>query len=383
MSKNAPGEFYRNVAVSSSFDDVLDDDIYYALPDDWYVGLADIVGSTKEVDAGRYKVVNTVGAAVISAQITSMGEKQFPFIFGGDGAAFAIWPEEAERAKQDLANVACWAREEFDIDMRAALVPVSEVRKAGFDVTVARYSTSDDVDYAMFGGGGVSWAEAEMKAGRFAVPPAPAGSRPNLEGLSCRWTPMKAQHGMILSLIVLPEPDASSTQVAKALHEVLAEIEHLDRAGHPIPPGGPVFSLSASGLDIESHTITTGGPKWWIKFKLNIWAVMAWAMMKSGISIGGFDAGHYKVMVGDNADFRKFEDGLKMTIDCDAITRDKLETMLIAAKKKGLIRYGLFAQDEAIMTCIVPSFTSDNHVHFIDGADGGYTKAAEMLKGPA
>jgi len=380
MKNTSNGDFYQGVATRSSFEDVLDDDAYKALPDNWYVGLADIVGSTKEVDAGRYKVVNTVGAAVISAQITSMGDKQFPFIFGGDGAAFAIWPEEVERAKRDLANVACWAREEFGIEMRAAMVPVSEVRKAGHDVTVARYSTSDDVDYAMFGGGGVSWAEAEMKAGKFVVPAAAAGSRPNLEGLSCRWTPMKAQHGMILSLIVLPQPAASTAQVADVLHEVLAEIELLDRAGHPIPAGGPTFSISVSGLNIESHTITSGGPLWWVKIKLTAFAVMAWVMMKSGMSVGGFDANHYKSVVTDNADFRKFEDGLKMTIDCDPATRDRLEIILKAAKEDGLIRYGLFAQDEAIMTCIVPSFTSDNHVHFIDGAAGGYTKAAEMLK---
>ena len=32
------------------------------------------------------------------------------------------------------------------------------------------------------------------------------------------------------------------------------------------------------------------------------------------------------------------------------------------------------------MTCIVPSHTDSNHMHFVDGAGGGYAKAAEMLK---
>ena len=32
------------------------------------------------------------------------------------------------------------------------------------------------------------------------------------------------------------------------------------------------------------------------------------------------------------------------------------------------------------MTCIVPSYVSDDHVHFLDGAGGGYALAAQALK---
>ena len=32
------------------------------------------------------------------------------------------------------------------------------------------------------------------------------------------------------------------------------------------------------------------------------------------------------------------------------------------------------------MTCIVPSYVSDDHVHFLDGAGGGYALAALNLK---
>ena len=32
------------------------------------------------------------------------------------------------------------------------------------------------------------------------------------------------------------------------------------------------------------------------------------------------------------------------------------------------------------MTCIVPSITESNHVHFVDGAAGGYALAAKRLK---
>ena len=36
-----------------------------------------------------------------------------------------------------------------------------------------------------------------------------------------------------------------------------------------------------------------------------------------------------------------------------------------------------------MMTCFTPSPTSANHVHFIDGAMGGYAMAASAMKAPA
>jgi len=69
-----------------------------------------------------------------------------------------------------------------------------------------------------------------------------------------------------------------------------------------------------------------------------------------------------------------------MTIDCDAETVARLRTVLDRARGKGLISYGMHMQDEAMMTCIVPSIMDDSHVHFIDGAAGGYTQAALGIK---
>ena len=43
-------------------------------------------------------------------------------------------------------------------------------------------------------------------------------------------------------------------------------------------------------------------------------------------------------------------------------------------------RYGLHRQDAAMMTCFTPSALRSDHVHFIDGARGGYASAATALK---
>jgi Protein of unknown function (DUF3095) len=46
----------------------------------------------------------------------------------------------------------------------------------------------------------------------------------------------------------------------------------------------------------------------------------------------------------------------------------------------GTAFYGLHRQQAAVMTCFAPSAIRPDHVHFIDGAQGGYTAAASALK---
>jgi hypothetical protein len=69
-----------------------------------------------------------------------------------------------------------------------------------------------------------------------------------------------------------------------------------------------------------------------------------------------------------------------MTVDCSPATADRLETLLRKAVVEGIVVYGLHRQNAALMTCIVPSYVSDDHVHFLDGAGGGYALAAAALK---
>lgn len=81
-----------------------------------------------------------------------------------------------------------------------------------------------------------------------------------------------------------------------------------------------------------------------------------------------------------NTDFRKFDDGLKLTVDCDRETSGVLESLLERAHRDGTCFYGLHRQPDALMTCLVPSPFRDDHMHFVDGAGGGYVEAATRLK---
>ncbi|WP_050604558.1 DUF3095 domain-containing protein [Ruegeria sp. 6PALISEP08] len=378
--KDLQSAFYENLPLLREFTLLADPTKFSTMPDDWVLGIADIVDSTGEIARGRYKTVNTVGAAVISAMINTMNGKLFPYVFGGDGAGFAVPPSQVEAARDTLAALRRWAEEEFSMSLRAALVSVAEIRAAGRDLRVARYAPSTGVDYAMFSGGGLAWAEAEMKAGRSMVEPAEPGALPDLTGLSCRWSNSTARHGQIVSLVVQPTASATERDFADLAQSVLSASEKLERAGHPVPENGPPMKWPPPGLDIDAHVSRNGRHMGLQKIALLFQNLLIAILFKSGKRMGQFEPEHYKHMVSSNADFRKFDDGLKMTLDCDPATLKKIEHMLEEARARGKIRYGLHAQDEAMMTCIVPSATRDDHVHFVDGASGGYAQAAAAMR---
>lgn len=378
---NAIPEFYAGLVPFGSFGEVLRDAHYRALPGDWWVGVTDVVGSTKAIAAGRYKDVNMAGAAAVSAVMNALGGAPFPFVFGGDGTTFAVWNEARAQAQDALARTVRWVSEEMGLELRAALVQVATIRAAGHDVSVARFQSSPDVSYAMFAGGGVAWATAQMKAGRFAIPPAPPGARPDLAGLSCRWTPMHAAHGAIVSLLVQPREGAPRSAVEALIARVLGHVGRLAREGDPVPSDGPGYRWPPKGLDLEARAARReGSPLWLERLKLGLVTLIAWILHCTGWKVAGFDPAAYRRGTARNADWRKFDDGLRLTIDCDAATLAAIERELATGAADGIVDYGIHAQDSALMTCIVPSPMRSDHMHFVDGADGGYARAAEALK---
>ena len=98
--------FYGTIPVFRGFGRLMDPALYSPLPEDWTVGVADIVESTRAIAAQRYKAVNMAGAAVIAAVTNALDGREFPFVFGGDGASFAISPADFERAREALAATA-------------------------------------------------------------------------------------------------------------------------------------------------------------------------------------------------------------------------------------------------------------------------------------
>jgi hypothetical protein len=381
MPDNA--DFYDRLPVFEGFANIMDPARYRPLPDDWLIGLTDVVDSTQAIAAGRYKSVNTAGASVISGIGNALPGRKFPFVFGGDGASFAVPACDRSTASAVLAATAAWARDELDLTLRTALVPVAAVNEQGLTASVARFGPSKHVSYAMFSGGGLAWAERAMKAGRYTLQAAPPGERPDLTGLSCRWNDIPPIHGLIVSLLVMPvmHGDPAFRAVVEAL---LGELEGSPEVARPVPDNAPDVSWPPPGAELETRTSRRRGESLLLwRLRVLYRTLLSYTVMRTGMRVGEFDPAVYRREVVENSDFRKYDDNLRMTLDCTPALADRIEQRLAKAQRDNIVRFGMHRQPAAIMTCIVPSITESNHVHFIDGAAGGYALAAQKLRAPA
>ncbi len=380
MTQADSNRFYDGVPVFDRFADIADPARYQPLPDDWVLGLADVVQSTQAILEKRYKAVNMAGAAVIAAVANALGNRDFPFVFGGDGASFAVPPADSQAASRALAATAAWVRDELELVLRVALIPVSEVRQHGYSIDVARFAPSPNLSYAMFSGGGMAWAEAAMKRGDYAVTAGGPGARPDLTGLSCRFSEMPTTRGTILSLLVLPAED-DNVRFRQLIADLVALIETSPEATRPVPDGGPGLRWPPTGLELEAHAIRHAGiPMGLYRVVAALKSAFSYSILRFKIRVGSFVPATYLKQVVGNSDFRKYDDALRMVIDCTPQFAQTLEARLAAAAAAGIARYGMHQQDRAMMTCFTPSALRNDHVHFVDGALGGYALAARALK---
>jgi Protein of unknown function (DUF3095) len=372
--------FYASVPVFRGFARLMDPALYVRLPDDWTVGIADVVQSTAAIAAKRYKAVNMAGAAIIASVTNALDQREFPFVFGGDGASFAVPPADLALAREAMAATAAWVRDDLDLNMRVALVPVGEIRAKGLDIRVARFAPSKDVSYAMFSGGGLAWGEAAIKRGEFAVSPAPPGTAPDLSGLSCRFEEFPSERGVILSALVMPAADANADAFRRVIENVISLVEKSPDAGRPVTAKRLQFRWPPAGFELEVRATRRGGPRFVRRSIVATTTLFSYVILRLGLRVGGFIPEKYIGEVVANSDFRKYDDGLRMILDCTEELAAELERNLADAAARRIVRYGLHRQDAAMMTCFTPAPSRSDHVHFIDGARGGYASAATALK---
>ncbi len=376
---SATRTFYDSLPVISAFGQALERTAYLALPSSWYVCVTDVVASSEAADAGRYKAVNLAGASAISAVSNEIGGLEFPFSFGGDGSRFAVHPDDTSLVAGTLSRTSRWVLDQLSLELRVGMIPVRAIRDAGKEVLVARYGASGTAPFALFAGGGIEWAENELKLGRFSIPKGAVGDRPNLTGLSCQWGPMAARNAEVLSIIVKPIDGAENESFLETIKSLLQLIERLGGQS-PVPESGPEVRWPKNSIELVARVSADHRPLWLRKLSATGRTLLYWIFFKAGMKLGGHDANQYRKAVASNTDFRKFDDGLYLTLDCSSELSIAISELLESAAKSGGVKYGVFSQQRALLTCVVLSADDGKHVHFLDGEGGGYVAAAKKMK---
>jgi len=147
-----------------------------------------------------------------------------------------------------------------------------------------------------------------------------------------------------------------------------------EESASPMPERGPGFKWPPKGIALEAKA--TGMSK----FLIYLITLLAWFLDKTGFKLAGFDPRRYRKYTALNTDYRKIQDGVRMTVGLDEERNALVKNYLEDQRKLGRLHYGYCEQDSAVLTCFVPALLSDTHYHFLDGAEGGYAAAANSFR---
>lgn len=380
-------DFYQKMGSFSDFQLLTDHDLFQEVPDNWVIFVSDIKGSTAAIEEGRYRDVNTIGAATIACAQNGMGGRDFPFVFGGDGATLLIPPQHVETVKNELVSLKQLAKEKFQLHLRVGTIGVGEIKSCGGLVQVAKFELVNGKFVAVFRGGGLALADHKIKSenDKYEIKTG-AYRKANLHGLTCRWQPIQNKNGMVLSLLVAAKGKSTNEheenrggQQAEIYQKVLSKLEAVFDGS--IEKANPV---NLQMMAYKSVQECLKDERRYVNRKSKLFHILSvfFAVAIFRFKLPGllFKPRHYFNAMKTHSDYRKFDDMLRMTIDCSSQQKQEIEEFLENLHQEDLIDYGLHTSSEALMTCYVQSLQDGDHIHFIDGGNGGYAMAAKQLK---
>jgi hypothetical protein len=381
-------DFFKNLKAWGSFAAAADHANHEKLPEDWWVIVTDVLGSTKAIEEGKYKQVNTIGGSTIMAIMNVDRAIQVPYVFGGDGATLAVPPCMEKGVREALLGAQQLARDGFGLDLRIGMVPVKFLLEQGKWVEMCKFQTSKNIIQASISGRGWEYAEELIKGpetrSQFeVVETADIKANANFEGFECRWKGVKSRKDHKICMLVQSTGGSNEEQVEtyseffKALFVVYGNIEE----HHPLAPDIMKLSLNPKALIGEAKVRTNGKP--WTVFKYILKGVLINTfgrfLFANKIKTDLIDGSNYVNELISNSDYKKFDGMCKMVLDGSAQQQDEINRYLESQYQQGKLIYGTFAAREALMTCLIFSYSGD-HAHFVDGSDGGYAMAAKEFK---
>jgi hypothetical protein len=367
--------FYENLPAFTEFNEITSDHHFAPLPSSWHVVLTDIKGSTKAISEGRYKDVNTIGAASIVVAIKVLKKKEFPFVFGGDGATMLIPDEFLSEVLGQLMALSQLAQDQFQMELRVGTVKMSELKALGKSIEVARFEMTHDCHLAVLRGEGVTYAEKLIKdfPDRYGIQ-TKTQKEANLSGLTCRWKPIPSRHGKILTILVKAQ---SNDQIYKKILDQFTLIfpEGLDQLNPALTPGGKYKSIFECLRNESRYQKSI----WSLSFFKRLFEIIP-AYFVFNLRLPIPSTLNYVKATSAHSDFRKFDNMLRMVIDCTSDQVQQVKDFLEHSHQNQEIFFGLHESTHSLMTCFVEGLNQGEHIHFLDAEGGGYTTAAVQLK---
>ncbi len=380
--------FYRDLPVLESFAQTMEIARHAQVPGDWWIVVADVIGSTKAIETGGYKKVNTVGVACIAAVVNVDRSVEMPFVFGGDGATFAVPGSLLERVIPALREAQRLSRESFDLLLRVGLIRASSLLDNGLQVRLAKIPLSPNVSQPTLSGRG--WEEAErmvkdpLANGVLRVQEDDGPCEGSFEGFECRWqaVPSFQDHKLALLVAAVSKNAEANLACYRELSDKIAQIYGDISSYHPLRAEHMSLSFNPRQLShewrVRSSRLAPWGQLMYFARIMLLNLAGTWLFARK-MDTKTVRWSHYIDEMLENSDFRKFDGMLRMVMDGTEAQYRDLREYLDGQRREGRLVYGMHRSREALLTCIVFSYNG-NHVHFVDGSDGGYAIAARELK---
>lgn len=375
------GQFYADLPPHPLTPSALlaDQERFLPVPDDWHVVLTDIKGSTRKVALGLHEEINLVatGSIIAALNIAYADHLEIPFFFGGDGATLLLPISLHDPIMHALTEHRANTARNFDMELRVGSVPVSEVYRHGASIRIAKMRRNAAFSIPVVLGEGLALAESIIKAADFAAElPLSEESELNLEGMECRWDRV-GPPGKTSEVVCLLVNARANEAAAATFRKVL---EHIEAIYGPQQRRNPIsverLRLKATLGKIGTETrVKRGRPD--RAYQVRTWLATLFGKLYIRLFRSG---GAYLDALVQLTDTLVIDGRINTVISGTAEQRRALVRVLDQLETKGEITFGLHVSGESVMSCYVRN-REDQHIHFVDGSDGGYTQAAKMLKG--
>lgn len=357
---------------------------FHDVPASWHVIISDVKNSTLAVSAGRHSDVNLVaaGSLIAALNVAKKHGIEVPFFFGGDGSTLLVPSQILAETMRGLAAHSRNCKRNFGLDMHIGSVPVKELLDGGQQLKLAKLEIDSVYSKAIALGNGLRFAEQKIKQHKADNPETvPANTLLNLTGLECRWNKVappveEAENSCFLIEAVEPQNQLPVfTAVFAAIEAIYGDLQKRN----PLCPAQlkPLYSWQKLKKEMLVK-FGTWRPAYFLDaFLRTLFGVFSF---RYNWDIGGVKGQDYLAQLIAHADTLTV-DGRITTIVCS--TPDKhgqFLDYLSQKEQKGLLVYGHHISKESIMTCYIEN-RNTKHIHFVDGADGGYTEASKELKG--
>lgn len=371
--------FYSRLPVNRiPLSDLLTEEhLFYKVPENWHVIVTDIKGSTAVVQKGLHETVNLVatGSIVAILNICHKANITVPFFFGGDGATFIVPPAIKDAAISVLLLYKENTRDNFKIDLRVGTVSVGEIYSRRHELRISKFASSGNLTIPIVLGDGLNYAENLVKEDDYLLTAlASASHELDLSGMQCRWDRIKPpeNHYEVISLIVLA---ADGIKQSAAFRQVISHIDEIYGDPEKRRP------ISISRLRLKG-SFTRLGAEIRAKFgKLKVFSLLQ-AWLENTVSyfyLRTRNGQTYLRRLVEMSDTLVIDGKINTVISGTAEQRHLLQEKLNQLEQAGEIVYAFYVSKESVMSCYVRDLR-DSHIHFVDGAEGGYTQAAGVLK---